>query len=575
MFRSSTLTLVAIAALATPGTAQIMVPRGGLAAQSNAPRLLVANPFTTSAADSAAAVEIGNGLRERMSRSVVGRDFNVISREQMNTALSEWGYPADAILNATTSKTFAIKTTARTVVQSTLAKNAQGLYTVTSRFVGTASTEPAGVTVSMTQAPGQKLEDLGSKTADLFRPAVRAIKDARACIEQAATNPEKAAESAQKAIKTVPNHGLAEYCLGALAASRDSVSEEAITHYRAATVGDPLAWEVHGQIAVIQQLRGDSAGAIQSFQTMLRLEPSNQLLRDQAFGLFARYGRPEAAEEVAEEGIRLDPANTDWYDLKSNACLQQEKFACAVTELERAYAVDSTRADTLFFKKIAAAARFGEDTVSFLKWTQIGAEKYPSEVSLTNELAKAFAMSGMPDSAVAASQRLMMLDETSVETLSFVTDLMAKRGFEDARKAIAFVPFYKANGTEDDWNTFGNIMVNAASAARTAEAREAQAELAQAVLDVGATNKAMTSYAGFFLAELDFATFSATSQSIRSSKSCEASREYLALVGRFMANARLAAESENEAIKNFGAQYLPYEASETEAANQLITQNCR
>jgi tetratricopeptide (TPR) repeat protein len=575
MFRSSTLTLVAIAALATPGTAQIMVPRGGLQAQSNAPRLLVANPFTPSAVDSAAAVEIGDGLRERMARSVVGRDFNVISREQMNTALSEWGYPADAVLNASTSKTFAIKTTARTIVQSTLAKNAQGLYTLTARFVGTASTEPAGVTVSMTQAPGQKLDDLGSKTADLFRPAVRAIKDARSCIDQAATDPVKAAEAAQKALKVVPNHGLAEFCLGALAAKRDSVSDEAISRYRAATVGDPLAWEVHGQIAVIQQLRGDSAGAIQSFQTMLRLEPTNQLLRDQAFGLFNRYGRPEAAEEVAEEGIRIDPANVDWYDLKSNACLAQQKFTCAVDELERAFLVDSTRADTTFFKKIAIAAKFGEDTVRFLKWTQAGAEKYPSEVSLADELAKAFAMSGMPDSAVAASQRLMMLDETRIETLSFVADLMAKSGFEDARKAVAFVPYIKATGTEDDWNVFGNVMVNAASAARTAEARDAQAELAQAVLDVGATNPTLTSYAGFFIAETMVPRFQALSQAIRSTaRSCADAQAYKTLLGKFMPAARLASTADNDAIKQFGSTMLGYEAGETQAAAQAVSQFC-
>ncbi len=575
MFRSSTLTLIAIAALATPVTAQIMVPRGGLQAQSNAPRLLVATPYTPSVADSVAAVEIGNGLRERMSRSVVGRDFNVISREQMNTALAEWGYPADAILNATTSKTFAIKTTARTVVQSTIAKNAQGLYTLTSRFVGTASTEPAGVTVSMTQAPGQKLDDLGSKTAELFRPAVRAIKDARSCVDQAATAPAKAAEAADRALRIVPNHGLAEYCLGALAASRDSVSEQAISHYRSATLGDPLAWEVHGKIAVIQQLRGDSGGAIQSFQTMLRLEPSNQLLRDQAFGLFARYGRPEAAEEVAEEGIRIDPANVDWYDLKSNACLQQEKFGCAVDELERAFLVDSTRADTAFFKKIAIAAKFGEDTVRFLKWTQAGAEKYPSEMSLTDELAKAFAMSGMPDSAVAASQRLMFLDETRIETLSFVTDVMAKRGFEDARKATAFVPLYKAHGTEDDWNTYGSVMINAASAARSAEMRDAQVELAQAVLDVGATNPTLTSYAGFFILEPMVPRFQALSQAIRANRSCAEAREYQELLGRFMPAARLGAKSSEPQIQAFSNTMAGYETTERQAANQAVSQYCR
>ncbi|MCA9721525.1 MAG: hypothetical protein KC489_03800, partial [Gemmatimonadetes bacterium] len=69
-------------------SAQIMAPRGSLQAQRNAPPLLVATPYTASAADSAAAVEIGIGLRERMSKSVVGRDYNVITREKMNEAFA-------------------------------------------------------------------------------------------------------------------------------------------------------------------------------------------------------------------------------------------------------------------------------------------------------------------------------------------------------------------------------------------------------------------------------------------------------------------------------------------------------
>lgn len=571
--RASSLTLVALAVGAIPGSAQIMVPRGGLAAQNNAPRLLVATPFTTSGADSAAAVEIGDGLRSRM-RNVVGRDFNVITREQMNTALAEWGYPADAILSPTTATTFAIKATARTVVQSTISKNPQGLYTLTSRFVGTASSEPAGVTVALEQRPGQKLDDLGSKTADLLRPAVRAIKDARECVELAASNPDKAAEAAQKAIRTVPNHGLAEFCLGQLAQARDSVSEEAIGHYRNALQADPLAINVYGQIAVIQQLRNDTTGAVQTFQTMLRLEPTNQLLRDQAFGLFQRYGRMEAAEEVADEGIRLDPANTDWYDLKSNVCLAQEKFACAVDELERAFQVDSTRADTSFFKKITLAARFGEDTTRFVKWAKVGAQKYPGEVSLADELARAYALSGEADSAIAATERLLELDPTRMDAVARITNLLAAGGYEQARKALVFVPVLKANGTADDWNVFGGIMVNAASAARQAEAREAQVELSQAVLDVGATNQTATSFAGLFITEALFPRFQELSQAIRANRSCEQAREYQALLPRFMAAARLATGSENEQIRSFGSSMLQYEESETQAAQQAVSGYC-
>jgi hypothetical protein len=181
----------------------------------------------------------------------------------------------------------------------------------------------------------------------------------------------------------------------------------------------------------------------------------------------------------------------------------------------------------------------------------------------------------MPDSAVAASQRLMFLDDTRIETLSFVTDLMAKRGFEDARKATAFVPFYKANATEDDRNTYGSIMINAASAARTAEARDAQVELAQAVVDVGATNTTLTSYAGFFILEPMVPRFQALSQAIRANRSCTEAREYQELLGKFMPAARLGSASTEPQIQAFSSTMLGYEAGETQAAAQAVSQYCR
>lgn len=570
--RVLSLSLAALVTVASSAPAQIMVRRGSLAAASNAPKMLVANPFTTNQADSAAAVAIGNGLRDRLSRHV-GRDFSVVTREQMNAALAEWGYPADAILNATTSNTFAIKVPARTVVQSHLTHSPGGGFALSARLIGT--NESAGFSVSLTQPSGLKLEEFGAQVADLLRPGIRALGEARGCTEQAATKPDKAVEAAQKALKIIPNHGLAEFCLGALAAKNDSTSPEALAHYRNALIGDAQSIEAYRQIGLIQQYTHDSTGVVETYQTMLRVEPTNQLLRDQAFKLFQQYNRPEAAEEVADEGIRLDPANTDWYDLKSNACLVQEKFGCAVDELEHIFTIDSTRADSSFYRKIALSARYAEDTTRFVKWASLGAAKYPGDVGLADESARAYAMAGQPDSAIAATQRILLLDGTRIEAVLRVTDLLSKGGFEQARKAIVFMPTVKANGTEDDWNTFGNIMVNAASAARNADAREAQAELAQSVLDVGATNPTLTSYAGFFVVETMVPRFQQLSQAIRANtRSCTDAQAYQELLTRFMPAARLATGADDQAIKAFGVRMLEFEAPETKAANQAVAQYC-
>lgn len=47
------------------------------------PRLMVATPFASASADSAAAVEIGAGVRDRMVK-VVGGDYQVIPDSVMN-----------------------------------------------------------------------------------------------------------------------------------------------------------------------------------------------------------------------------------------------------------------------------------------------------------------------------------------------------------------------------------------------------------------------------------------------------------------------------------------------------------
>ena len=86
-----------------------------------APRFMVANPFAFAPADSAPAVAIGTGLREEM-KGVVGRDFQVVEQQQMNDALTQYGYPKDAILSPALATTLAKNIQARYIVTSTMAR---------------------------------------------------------------------------------------------------------------------------------------------------------------------------------------------------------------------------------------------------------------------------------------------------------------------------------------------------------------------------------------------------------------------------------------------------------------------
>ena len=415
MYLSRLVAFVALGGAVTAPLAAQGIPRrtgGQSTTVNNAPRFMVANPFAFAPADSAPAVAIGTGMREEM-KDVVGRDYTVVEQAQMNDALTQYGYPKDAILSPALAVTLAKNIQARFLVNSTIAKGAKG-FTVTARLTGT--NDDAGNVVALTQNPGETPEAFGKRLASALEPAVESLDEAKACIEQRQSKPDKAAEAAQKAIKMLPDHGLAHYCLALLAQDKKANRAEIVKELQAASKGDPQSLQVWTALATQYQQANDTTNTLVAFKQMLRVAPTNQKLREELFKYFLQTGHPETALEVADEGLKIDPYNADLYDLKSNACLFLSNFKCAVDALETMYATDSTKADTLFFTKISAAAAEGEkpDTARLLKWSQAGVKKYPDNPTLLGYLNRAYAMTGPVDSVVAVTNRIIAKDSTAV-----------------------------------------------------------------------------------------------------------------------------------------------------------------
>ena len=448
----SVLRLVTLAtlglAIAAPASAQ-GIPRGGrisTSAVSNRTKILVANPFVFAAADSATAVHVGDLLRKRMDRTV-GSDYSVVPDTIMNTALVQFGYPKDAILSPVLARTLAKNLPGtRVVVTSTLARAPDGNRVMVARLTGT--NDDAGNTVRVPQAGGQALDDLAARTADALQPAVRSLADARACMDQRIASKAKATESANKALKVLPSNGLAHYCLALIADSNHAPADK-IQHLEAAVAGDSLSVVALRSLAQSYQQKGDTAKAVATLQQILRAAPTDQELRQSAFRYFLSSGNTDAAIQVADEGLKLDPYNWDLYDLKSNACLFASNYKCAVEVLAKAYETDSTRADTLFFAKLAAAAEqrlsdtmpkaTSADTATYVVWAQKASVRYPNNLTLLQNLNKAYSYSGQVDSSLSVTRRLMAVDSNNVlPALAAAQALITAKRLKDAQPYLDF-----------------------------------------------------------------------------------------------------------------------------------------
>lgn len=519
------LAIVALAA-ATPLRAQLRSNRPSPATQ-NLPRMLVANPYASNSADSAAAVRVGDAVRKRLGEAA-SRSFTAITREQMNEVLLQYAYPADAVLPPTAARTLASQLQARFLVSATLARSEGGRYTVQVRAIG--MNDRAGHAITAHQQPNQSLEEFGRAAADQIVPAFRALEDARKCWENQTTKPADAARFAASALKDLPGYGFAEFCLGEMAKARNAPPSEQLAHYEAAAKGDPLSLEAWSMAAVQHQALGDSAATVRVFQEMLRVAPTNQPLREQAFRLFINYGQPEAAKAVAEEGLAIDPSNADLWDLKSNACLFLEDFTCAVDALEQVFAVDSAKADSLFYNKINVAASQKPDTARFLKWAQRGAAKYPASATQLAHLANAYGVAGPLDSAMTVTQRLMAADSSDLRpALRAIQALVTARRVDDSDQLGGYI---ERLGDADDKQNYALILINGALPLLQQEGQDLPmaAAMSRKAVGMSPAGGRVSANANYILGLATALQLPPRDEPIMEQKSCDLARESQALV---------------------------------------------
>ena len=419
---------------------------------------MVANPYASATADSSASVAIAAGIRGRLIK-VAGIDFSIVSDTTMNVALEQFGYPRNAILSPANALILAKQIPGtKGIVTSTLTRQEGGPYSMSSRLFAVQS--DAGVVQSAQQQPGEKLDAFGARAADAFKPAFEAFDDARDCEELRATKPDEATKAAQQSLKSVPDQGLAHLCLAQIAIAQKKPRPEVVAELTSATKGDPLSLTAWTLLAEQHEQAGDTAAVVADFKQMLLVAPGNQKLRETIFKYLLQAGKPNVAREVADEGLKIDPNNWELYDLKSNACLFQSDFKCAIDALAQAYAVDSTRADSSFYKKIAVAAAQQPDTARLLQWSQRGLKKYPDNVELLGYAEQAYLLTGQTDSVVAIAKRLMAADPTQIDPALAAIQSLATAG--RISEATPLIEMVEAKGSPQQKEQLSAVLANAA-----------------------------------------------------------------------------------------------------------------
>lgn len=443
-----------------PAWAQLRASRPVRPTQ-NLPRLLVANPHSFQSADSAAAVRVGSGMRDKME-GVADKWYLVITRAQMNDALQQYGYPPDAILPPLVARQLGTQLQARAIVLGSLTRGEGGKVTVEARVL--ARNDQTGFIISMTQAAGQSFEDFGGKIAEALKAPFLALPDAISCDNLAATQPDKAMEAGAKALKAQPNHGLAAICMAGIAVAKKAPVDQILGYYKAATIGDRQSVEAWGGLLGQYQAKGDTASIVNTYKQLILVAPNNQKVVEEAIKFFIRAGKSDLGEQIANDAIGRDPGNPDYYNLLGTACLVQdtpEKNLCAVKAMEQVFAIDTAKADTFNLQKMLFVA--GKDSANAavaIKWASFGNKKFPTNGFFLGELVKGYGITGPTDSIVAVTKRLVAVDKTDMNpVIRAVRALFKDKRYKDGIELGAGI---EANGQEGDKTNYGLILAQEA-----------------------------------------------------------------------------------------------------------------
>jgi tetratricopeptide (TPR) repeat protein len=136
----------------------------------------------------------------------------------------------------------------------------------------------------------------------------------------------------------------------------------------------------------------------------------------------------ESARQVIDEGIRRDPENQQFVQLKRRVCFEGELWECALEASGQQYDLDTTLVGSAeFYREVYALAIEVDDSTQMFKWSGEALKHFPDSKQWWQVRALLFDGIGATDSAIVAFEKLVALDSTDVRSTLRVAQARAER----------------------------------------------------------------------------------------------------------------------------------------------------
>lgn len=380
-----------LALLATAGGAAPVVAQLARVTTSppDAAKLLVV-PFARDSGDSALAVTIPDGLRDRL-RLARAQTFNVIPKASMNEALVASGFPQDMPLEPSVARQLARFLNVRVLVEGSVLRRGDDSVLLTARLIEMSGEAPQSATATVVAARGRANGGTGSDLANRLADAYRSFEQVTNCrravdsLSGARSAPDstryftRAQQAANRALVQYSQSAGAHLCLAQLRRAGGAPTDSVLASLQRAEAADSLNSLVLRQLARVYDERGDTANLLRELHNILKVEVRNDTLRVNTARLFVLRDMADSAIALIDEGLAGSPSSVLLLNARSIALAAARRWRDAATTLAQVAEVDSSNIDSLFVYRITTYFQQIPDSTNLHLWTRIATERLPTQ----------------------------------------------------------------------------------------------------------------------------------------------------------------------------------------------------
>jgi tetratricopeptide (TPR) repeat protein len=420
----------------------------------NAPRLVVG---TFRSADKKLSVAASEEMRSRLNADIPFRMLTVLLSADYKTVVEQSGYPYDEALSSGDLNSLAKLLRTDEYIEGSVEKTATGFKIAASLVL----TRDPALQQPLPVAEGDKITRVAAVLSKSIQDARKQMEFEKKCNMLGRDGKQAEAIAAARAgAAAYPDATLSRLCelqvrVG-FKQSPDSVLASALDVLK----HDPKSKVALTNAAQAYKDKGDQDKSTEILIQLLATDPTNRRLVIDVVNGLAQSGKFDTAKPIISQAVKDNPGDMELLEKGFQVYLAAKDYKNGTMLGEEMIKIDSAKADTAFFAKMASAYDSDSAYAKAAELAARGSAKFPTNTTLLSVLGQEQLKAGQQQQAIATFRKVLAINPKAPT----IRLLIARTYNEMKQSDSAMIALHEAKAAGEDANSVGSFALSIGNA---------------------------------------------------------------------------------------------------------------